>query len=60
MQGKRMNQIELAKIKPGEAVTLAAVLAVMAIAIVAVVCYKLFTSSKGSAKIPTGWAFSWN
>ena len=59
MKGIRLSEEELSSIKPGEAITLAAVLAILAIAIVAVACYKMFTSSEGSAKIPTGWAFTW-
>lgn len=60
MRGTRLSEMEMREMVPGEPITLAAVLAIMAIAVVAVVCYKLFTSSKGSAKIPTGWAFTWN
>ena len=59
MHGIPLTEQELRYYRPGEAITLSAVLAVMAIAIVAVVCYKLFTSDNGSAKLPTGWAFTW-
>ena len=59
MNGTPLTDGQLKSIKPGEAITLAAVLAILAIAIVAVVCYKLFTSNSGEAKMPTGWAFSW-
>ena len=45
--------------KVGEGVTLAAVMAVAAIAVMAVVVYRLFMSGKGSAAIPGGWKFSW-
>ena len=44
MTGTRLNEPELNAIKPGEGITLTAVLAIMAIAIVAVICYKMFTS----------------
>ncbi len=44
----------------GEAITLATVLAIGAIAILAVVAYKLFASSKGSTQMPGGWKFTWN
>ena len=59
-----MNRIslpenELNDIKVGEAITLAAVLAVMTIAILAVVVYRLFTSKSSSIKIPCGWSFTW-
>lgn len=43
----------------GEGITLAAVMAVVAIAVMAVVIYKLFMSEKGSTSIPGGWKFSW-
>ncbi len=59
MNGNRLTQDKLETIRPGEAVTLASVLTVLAIGIVAVVCYKIFSSASGSAKIPTGWHFTW-
>ena len=40
-------------------ITLAAVMAICAIAIVAVVVYKLFLSKSGSTDIPGGWKFVW-
>ena len=40
-------------------VTLTAVLAICAIAIVAVVVYKMFMSKEGSSTVPGGWKFSW-
>jgi hypothetical protein len=43
----------------GEGITLAAVMAIAAIAVMAVVIYRLFMSGKGSAAIPGGWKFSW-
>ncbi len=49
---------ECASIKTGE-ITLAAVMTVCAIAIVAVVVYKLFLSQQGSANVPGGWKFTW-
>ena len=42
----------------GEAITLSAVLAILAAAVVAVIVYKLFLSSKGSASLGD-WKFSW-
>ncbi len=59
MTGTRLNEPELNAIKPGEGITLTAVLAIMAIAIVAVICYKMFTSDTGSGKLPGGWQFTW-
>ncbi len=46
-------------IKPGEAITLATILAIMAIGIITVVVYKLFLSSEGSLSLPGGYEFSW-
>ncbi len=43
----------------GEAITLASVMAIMAIAIMAVVVYRIFRSGKGSITAPGGWKFSW-
>ena len=49
---------ECQNIKTG-AVTLTAVMAICAIAIVAVVVYRLFMSREGSSTIPGGWKFTW-
>lgn len=54
-----MNKNELCSQKVGEAITLTAVMAVLATAVIAVVIYKLFLSNKGGATIPGGWKFSW-
>ena len=59
MKLTKMNNQELANHQVGEGITLAAVMAVVAIAVMAVVVYKLFLSSKGSAAVPGGWKFSW-
>ncbi len=59
MIGVRLSEESLRKTVPGEALTLAAVLAIMAIAVVAVVCYKMFTSESGTTKLPGGWQFTW-
>lgn len=44
----------------GEAITLTAVMALIAVAVMAIVIYRLFRSSKGGVTIPGGWKFSWN
>ena len=54
-----MNEEELQNESSG-AVTLAAVMAVLATAIVAVIAYRLFVSKKGTATVPGGWKFTWN
>jgi len=59
MDGTLLTVSEMKSIRVGEALTLAAVLAILATAIVAVVVYKLFKSTKGSAKLPGGYAFEW-
>ena len=43
----------------GEVLTLTSVMAVLAIALVAVICYRIFTSSKGSTTLPGGFKFDW-
>lgn len=55
-----MNDMELKQQVVGEPITLTAVMAVVAAAIVAVIVYRLFLSNKGSVTIPGGWKFSWN
>ena len=55
---RKLTQEELASIKPGE-LTLAAVLTVLAVSLMAVVIYKLFMSKEGSSTVPGGWKFTW-
>ena len=45
--------------KPGD-VTLATVMAIMAIGLVTIIIYKMFLSSEGSLTLPGGYEFSWN
>ena len=54
-----MNQKECDSHYVGEGITLAAVMAVAAIAVMAVVVYRIFMSGKGSAAVPGGLKFSW-
>lgn len=60
MKYEIMNEKELAEEVSGAAITLSAVMAVLAAAVVAVVVYKLFVSKKGTTTIPGGWKFTWN
>jgi len=60
MKYEILNEDELENCVSGEAITLTAVMAVLATAIIAVVAYRLFMSKKGSATVPGGWKFSWN
>lgn len=55
---QKLTKAETQKIVTGE-LTLAAVMAICAIAIVAVVVYKMFMSDEGSSTVPGGWKFTW-
>ena len=57
---KILNDQELNQIVAGEALTLTAVMAILATAIVAVIVYRLFMSEEGSTTLPGGWKFVWN
>jgi len=54
-----LNDQELKEIVAGEALTLTAVMAILATAIVAVIVYRLFMSEEGSTTLPGGWKFEW-
>ena len=43
----------------GEAITVTAVMAIITVAVMAVVVYRLFRSGKGGVTVPGGWKFSW-
>ena len=60
MKYEIMTDDELVQEASGEAITLTAVLAVLATAVISVIVYRLFMSKKGSTSIPGGWKFSWN
>lgn len=53
-----LSEQELGEIRPGEGLTLATVLVVFTVAILAVVAYKLFTTNKGKAQLQ-GFKFEW-
>jgi len=55
-----LSQEQLKTIAPGEALTLATVTLVFTIAILAVVCYKLFVSGKAKIELPGGYKFEWS
>ena len=44
----------------GEAISVAAVMAIACIVIAAVVIFKMMFSNKGTATVPGGWKFTWN
>ena len=52
-----LTREELEAIKPGEAISIAAVMAILVTAIVAVIVYRIFMSNSGEATIPGGFKF---
>lgn len=54
----KLSEKDAKSIITGE-ITLVTVFAVCAIAIVAVVVYKMFMSEEGSSTAPGGWKFTW-
>lgn len=54
-----ISELEMTMISGGEAFTFAAIMACIAAAIVAVICYRLFMSSSGSTTMPGGFKFTW-
>ena len=60
MKYELLSEQEMQNQVSGEALTLTAVMAVLATAIIAVIVYRMFMSEKGSATVPGGWKFSWN
>jgi len=60
MEGLRiLTEAECDNCIGGEAITLAGVMAILAIAIIAVVCYRFFISAEGTVKLPGGFQFEW-
>lgn len=55
----KLNDFEMSQVLGGEVITLTAVMAIVVIALAAVIVYRLFMSSKGSAKLPGGFTFEW-
>ena len=56
---RKLSRDEMRRETGGEALTLSALMAVLAVAIVAVICYRFFISGKGSATLPGGFKFDW-
>lgn len=50
---------ELSSVRPGEALTLATVLLVFTVIILAICAYKLFASKGGKITLPGGYKFEW-
>ena len=59
MEYQLMSLEEMQDHKVGEAITLTAVMAILTVAVMAVVVYRLFRSNKGGVSVPGGWKFSW-
>ncbi len=59
MDIEELDEKALMEIRPGEALTLATVMAVMVVAIMAVVAYRIFKSKQGNIKLPGGYGFEW-
>lgn len=51
---------ELQEHKPGEAISLATVMLIFTIAILAIAAYKLFFSNEGKVTLPGGYKFEWD
>ena len=59
MKYQLMNKEEMQNHYVGEAITVTAVMAILTVAVMAVVIYRLFRSGKGGVTVPGGWKFSW-
>ena len=57
---RKLSDLELKEIEGGEAITLAAVMAILVVALVTVITYRIFVSSKGNATLPGGFKFTWD
>ncbi len=60
MENRMLTIEEEKKVVGGEAITLTAVLAIMAIGLLAIIAFKFFTSAEGKAVLPGGFTFQWN
>ena len=59
MKYQLMNKEEMQNHYVGEAITVTAGMAILTVAVMAVVIYRLFRSGKGGVTVPGGWKFSW-
>ena len=59
MKQRIMTLEEMDNHRVGEAITVTAVMALVCVAVMAVVVYRLFRSGKGGVTVPGGWKFSW-
>ena len=56
---QKLSFEEMGNVVAGEAITLTAVMAIMSIAVVAVIIYRLFMSESGSTTLPGGFRCTW-
>ena len=56
---QKLSFEEMSNVVAGEAITLTTVMAIMSIAVVAVIIYRLFMSESGSTTLPGGFKFTW-
>ena len=54
----KLSKKDMKTIVTGE-IALATVMTICAIALMAVVIYKLYMSKEGSSQVPGGWKFTW-
>ena len=54
----KLSTKDMKTIITGE-IALATVMGICAIALMAVIVYKLFMSNEGSSTVPGGWKFTW-
>jgi len=54
----KLSKKDMRTIVTGE-IALATVMTICAIALMAVVIYKLYMSKEGSSQVPGGWKFTW-
>ncbi|MCH5172060.1 MAG: hypothetical protein J1F31_04480 [Erysipelotrichales bacterium] len=57
---RKLSDLELKEIEGGEAITIASIMAILAVALVTVITYRLFMSAKGNATLPGGFKFTWD
>ena len=57
---RKLSDYELMHIEGGEAITITAIMAILAVALVTVITYRIFMSSKGNATLPGGFKFTWD
>lgn len=57
---REINDVEMESIIGGEYITAGSIMALMSILAILVSIYKMYTSSKGGAKIGNDYSFEWS